>query len=149
VIALEEDPEVHHLGDNDFGGRINSQFQKESEGTLLRASFVLSPDQHRALGEIAGVAMLAKGLQTGNIIRINGNEIPRRLDHSPSDGSFGEFAAAFDASWLREGANTIEIESSVSSGSDHDDFEIVNIRVMLTPPAEPAPRRNRRSQNML
>ncbi len=149
VIALEEDPEVHHLGDNDFGGRINSQFQKASEGTLLRAEFVLSPDQHRALGDLAGVALLAKGLQTGNIIRINGKEVPRRLDRSPSDGSFGEFAAAFDAAWLRDGVNTIEIESQVSSGTDHDDFEIVNIRVLLAPPVEPTPRRNRGSQNML
>lgn len=150
VIAIEDDPVVHHLGDNDFGGRINSQFQKESEGTVLRADFRLTAEQHRTLGDRAAVTMLAKGLQARNIIRINGNEVPRRLDRSPSDGSFGEFGALFDASWLREGRNTIEIESSVSSGTDHDDFEIVNIQVLLSPPVEnERPRRRQNAEQML
>ncbi len=149
VIAIEEDPVVRHLGDNAFGGRINSQFQKESEGTQFSAEFELSGDQHRALGERAAVVLFAKGLQAGNLIRINGHEVPRRLDRSPSDGSFGEFQALFDASWLRPGSNTVEIESRVSSGSDHDDFEFVNIRVLLAPAEEPAPRQRRRSENML
>ena len=149
VIAIEEDPEVHHLGDNDFGGRINSQFQKESEGTVLRAEFRLSADQHGALGDLAAVVMLAKGLQAQNIIRINGNEVPRHLNRSPSDGSFGEVGAGFDASWLRIGVNVLEIESRVSSGSDHDDFEIVNVRILLAPPAERERPRGRRDASML
>lgn len=149
VIALEEDPEVHHLGDNDFGGRINSQFQKESEGTVLRAAFRLTAEQIEALGDQAAVVMLAKGLQAQNIIRLNGQEVPRRLNRSPSDGSFGEVGALFDASWLREGANTLEIESQVSSGSDHDDFEIVNIRIMLSPPADNARSRRTRAEGTL
>ncbi|MFI4872272.1 MAG: hypothetical protein ACIARQ_10715 [Phycisphaerales bacterium JB061] len=149
VIALEEDPEVHHLGDNDFGGRINSQFQKESEGTVLRAEFLLTAEQHEALGDQAAVVMLAKGLQAQNIIRINGHAVPRRLNRSPSDGSFGEFGAVFDASWLQEGGNVLEIESRISSGNDHDDFEIVNIRILLAPPVEPERSGRRRSGGTL
>jgi len=149
VIALEEDPEVHHLGDNDFGGRINSQFQKESEGTVLSAQFQLTQNQHRALGERAAVTLLAKGVQANNIVRINGNDLPRRLSRSPSDGSFGEIGLMFDASWLREGVNVLEIESQISSGSDHDDFEIVNIQILLAPPEQPERSERRRTQGTL
>lgn len=149
VIALENEPEVHHLGDNDFGGRINSQFQKESEGLVLSAEFAVTPEQIAALGDRAGVTMLAKGLQTENTIRINGNLVPRRLNSSPNDGSFGQFGALFDASWLREGVNRLEIESAVSAGNDHDDFEVVNIQILLAPPAEvERPRRERRGNQL-
>lgn len=145
VIALEEEPEVHHLGDNDFGGRINSQFQKESEGITLTAEFTLTEAQHAALGDIAAVTLLAKGLQAENIVRINGREFPHRLSSSPSDGSFGQRTLGFDASWLRAGPNTLEIESVVSAGRDHDDFEVVNIQILLAPPVqqEERPRRSR------
>jgi len=145
VIALEDEPEVHHLGDNDFGGRINSQFQKESEGITLSAEFTLTDAQHAALGDVAAVTLLAKGLQAENIVSINGRELPQRLSRSPSDGSFGQRTLGFDASWLREGPNTLEIESVVSSGRDHDDFEVVNIQILLAPPVQEQerPRRSR------
>lgn len=149
VIALEAEPQVHHLGDNDFGGQINSQFQRESEGLVLSAEFTLTAEQGAALVDRAGVTMLAKGLQADNIVRINGHDVPRRLSRSPSDGSFGEVLVVFDASWLREGANRIEIESVVSAGRDHDDFEVVNIRILLAPPAEPERPRRRRASNTL
>jgi hypothetical protein len=149
VISIEENPEVHHLGNNAFGGRINSQFQKDSEGTVFQAEFTVDKDQLAMLDEIAGVTLLAKGLQTNNLIRINGNRLSKRLNDSPSDGSFGRFAAPFPAHWLVEGVNTVEIESRVSSGSDYDDFEIVNVQIMLAPPEDPARPARRRLRNTL
>ncbi len=149
VISIEENPEVHHLGNNAFGGRINSQFQKDSEGTVYEADFVVNAEQHAMLGELAGVTMLAKGLQTNNVIRINGNRVRKPLTGSPRDGSFGPFFAAFPAEWLNEGENTIEIESRISSGDDYDDFEIVNVQIMLVPPEEPARDSGRRLRNTL
>lgn len=145
VIAIEEEPRVHHLGDNAFGGSINSQFQKESEGLEFSATFTLTGDQIASLGDLAGVSLLAKGLQADNRIRINGEIVRKRMDASPRDGSFGVFRATFDASWLVHGENTISIESRRSSGSDHDDFEFVNVQIHLDP--EDDERRPRRSSS--
>lgn len=147
VISLEDEPVVHHLGDNAFGGRINSQFQKESEGVVYQATFELSDRQHEALGDIAAVTLLAKGLQANNTVEINGHRLRQRLNNSPRDGSFGVIVLPFDANWLEEGENLIQIESRVSSGSDHDDFEIVNVQILLTPPEpnQPARRSSRRN----
>lgn len=149
VIALEDEPVVHHLGDNAFGGRINSQFQKESEGIVYQATFELTERQREALGEIAAVTLLAKGLQANNTVEINGHMLRQRLDSSPRDGSFGVIVLPFDADWLEEGENLIKIESRVSSGSDHDDFEIVNVQILLTPPEREQPTRRSSGRNTL
>lgn len=130
VIALEADPEVHHLGDNAFSGRINSQFQRESEGDRLELSFELSPDQLLGVIVRAEVRLLVKGVQRTHKVYVNDELLDQRLDEAPRDGSFGEFAASFDPSILREGENTVEIVAKPSS-SDIDDFEFVNVRIHL------------------
>ncbi|MCH7879571.1 MAG: AAA family ATPase [candidate division Zixibacteria bacterium] len=43
------------------------------------------------------------------MITTNGTLLDERLDDAPSDGSFGEFTAAFDAGILRPGGNSFEI----------------------------------------
>jgi hypothetical protein len=134
VVVIEAVPEVHHLGDNEFNGRINSQFQKRAEGSVFTAEFEL--DRNFALGggpegfSIAEIVMLAKGVQASHRIFINGTLLGVRLNRSPGDGSFGEFTAALDASLLHAGINTIQIRAS-SVGSDVDDFEFVNLRIRL------------------
>jgi hypothetical protein len=130
IIALESDPDVHHLGDDRYTGRINSQFQKRSEGRLYVGLFELAPDQLPDPGARAQVRLLVRGAQRNNRIRINDHLLETRLNRAPRDGSFGPFEAKFPASWLHEGANTLEIQS-VYGGSDYDDFEFVNIRIRL------------------
>jgi len=132
VIAIETVPEVHHLGDNNFEGRINSQFQKRAQGALFQAEFVLEGDVLRAASNGAELRMLAKGVQRRHEIRINDCLLERRLDTAPEDGSFGEFKAPFDGSHLRPGTNTFEIHAT-SLGGDIDDFEFVNIEIRLFP----------------
>ncbi len=135
VISLERDPEVHHLGNSDYSGSINSQFQKrDAEGVECEATFVLAADQTAPAVSGAEIVMLAKGCQAPNEIRINGNLIEKRLTGSPQDGSFGEYRAAFPASWLAAGANTLHIRST-RGNADLDDFEFVNVRILLTRPA--------------
>ncbi len=75
---------------------------------------------------------MAKGIQRSHKIRINGTVLDDRLDDAPSDGSFGEFTAAFDAGILRPGGNSFEIIAKPSD-SDIDDFEFVNIQIRLSP----------------
>ena len=60
--------------------------------------------------------------------------LERRLDEAPEDGGFGEFIAPFDPAILVAGINSLRIEA-LPSDSDIDDFEFVNIRIYLVPPA--------------
>lgn len=132
TVVIEPIPEVHHLGDNNFEGRINSQFQKESEGSEFKAEFALNPMQLPPHISRAEVRLLAKGVQRRHTIRINSTSLKRRLEDAPRDGSFGPFSAPFDPDLLREGVNTIEIIARPSS-VDIDDFEFVNVQIQLFP----------------
>ena len=132
VVAIEEDPIVHHLGNDEFTGRINSQFQKKSEGIEYHAVFTLRDFQMPSAIGISEIRMLVRGAQADNEIRINGNVILKRITRSPRDGSYEEFTATFPAAWLAEGENDLDIRS-VFGKVDMDDFEFVNIRIHLKP----------------
>ncbi len=130
IIALEDEPDVHHLGNDRFEGRVNSQFQRESEGSVHRATFVLG-EEHNLDGVVgAEIHLLAKGVQCPHVLRINGHLVSRRLRSSPADGSFGEFRAEFDPAWLRTGVNRFKLTAKECRG-DLDDFEFVNVRIQL------------------
>jgi hypothetical protein len=132
VLVLDPQPEVHHLGDNAFSGEINSQFQKEAEGDRYEMNFILGEAEMNSAAVQAEILLMAKGVQRRHSIKINGHLLDQRLDEAPEDGSFGEFAASFDATWLQPGANTLEIIAAPSD-SDIDDFEFVNIRIRVLP----------------
>ena len=130
VIVMEPEPEVHHLGNDEFSGRINSQFQRRSEGLKLQIPFEMTRD-HAALPlRSAELRLFVKGTQAQNPVRVNGRRIAA-LAQSPDDGSFGEQAIPIPAGVLRLGRNVLEIESVARRGSDFDDFEFVNPRVVL------------------
>jgi hypothetical protein len=131
VVAIEAVPEVHHLGNNRWEGRINSQFQKRAEGRILRAYLGLSAEQVAPHVSAASVALLAKGVQCPHRIYVNDHLLDQRLDESPADGSFGEFSASFDPELLIEGINVLEIRA-VHCRGDLDDFEFVNIQLRLS-----------------
>ena len=135
VIALEPVPQVHHLGNDRFEGRINSQFQKRAEGRALRGYLQLSDEQVLPRIRAVSLSLLAKGVQCPHKILVNGHLLDERLDHSPADGSFGEFTISFDPELLKAGANMLEIRGVRCQG-DVDDFEIVNIQVRLVPAAD-------------
>ncbi|MEK6799141.1 MAG: hypothetical protein AABZ12_09275 [Planctomycetota bacterium] len=131
VLMTEADPEVHHLGDDRFDGTINSQFQRESEGSRYAAEFELPEEELSRPYRRAEVMLWAKGVQRRHKIVVNGITLKRRLDRAPDDGSFGEFRAPMDAALIQAGRNTLEIVAAPSD-VDIDDFEFVNVRVRLT-----------------
>ncbi len=133
VIVIESDPEVHHLGDDSFSGRINSRFQKRSEGRRYRTTFWAMDDQLGSENDIAVIRFLARGTERDNKIRINGHTLRKPLNHAPRDGRFGLFEATFPMSWLNQGSNDLLIQSSWadSAHTDLDDFEFVNIQIHL------------------
>jgi len=132
LISIEDDPEVHHVGNDRFEGAINSQFQRRSEGEIWSAVFELNETQATGFRD-AELILLCKGVQAANIITINGRRLSQRLSSSPSDGSYGEFVTPIEVRLLREGENEITIQSSDSLG-DLDDFEFVNVRIRLINP---------------
>ena len=132
VIPIEEDPDVHHLGNDRFTGRINSQFQRPSEGKRFRAKFEITEAQLQAEYSYAEIWLLAKGVQCPHPIRLNGRLLKERLDVSPRDGSFGEFSVEFDPKRLIPGTNRIKITAKACRG-DLDDFEFVNVQIRLVP----------------
>ena len=130
TVAIEAVPEVHHLGDNEFEGRINSQFQKRSEGSEYATAFRLTATQVAPHITEAEVRLLAKGVQRRHTLRINGTALKEKLDNAPGDGSFGEFVTSFDPELLQEGENRFELIAQPSD-VDIDDFEFVNVRIMV------------------
>ncbi|MGD8454069.1 MAG: hypothetical protein PVJ57_19825 [Phycisphaerae bacterium] len=130
LVAVESEPVVHHLGNDRWAGRINSQFQKQAEGETWRALFELSPQHDLTAVRRAKITLLAKGVQCPHRLYINGALLDETLRTSPADGSFGEFEASFDPALLIEGFNTLEIQGVVCRG-DLDDFEFVNVQVRL------------------
>lgn len=130
VIPLEAEPVVHHLGNDEFTGRINSQFQHESEGDEYRATFDVRPEQLPPNRTRVRIILLAKGVQCPHRLFINGERLATRLEESPRDGSFGMFAAEFDIDLLQPGENTFELHA-VRCRGDLDDFEFVNVQIQF------------------
>ena len=133
TVVIEVDPIIHHLGDDNAGGAINSQFQKLSEGLVYETSFFLSEEQRSI--QAATLQLYARGLQAENPLTING-EIVTFLNTSPADGSLGsiEVQVPISALDLESGVQILRIESEIGGVlfSDRDDFEFVNIIVSLT-----------------
>ncbi len=131
VIAIEAVPEVHHLGDNKFDGRINSQFQKRAEGDVYEVMFAVSANQLTGHHPDAILTLLAKGVQFRHELYINGVLLPEALDRSPRNGSFGVFEVTFDANLLQAGENSFTINAG-GTPNDIDDFEFVNVQIHLS-----------------
>ncbi|NRA58369.1 MAG: PD40 domain-containing protein [Phycisphaerales bacterium] len=130
VIVMEPEPQVRHLGNDEFSGRINSQFQRRSEGLVLQIPFEMTR-AHSALPlRGAELRLFVKGTQAPNPVRINGQQIAT-LAQSPRDGSFGEQVIRIPSGILQLGENVLELESVARPGSDKDDYEFVNPRVVL------------------
>jgi hypothetical protein len=139
VVAVEVVPDLHHLGDDFFGGSVNSQFQRSAEGISFSRTFTVTSTQKT--GTSATITLLAKGLQENNPLRVNGTLVGY-LNSSPDDGSFGPVTFNnVPISFFREGANTLTIASS--EGLDYDDFEFTNVVIrfnnITTPPVTPVP----------
>ncbi|MEQ9096149.1 MAG: hypothetical protein RIE32_07795 [Phycisphaerales bacterium] len=130
VIVMEDEPEVHHLGNDEFSGRINSQFQRRSEGLVLQLPFEMTEAHANLPLRGAELRLLVKGTQAPNPVRINGRQIAT-LAQSPSNGGFGEQIISIPSGVLRLGENVLELESVARPGSDKDDYEFVNPRVVL------------------
>ncbi|MEO0631978.1 MAG: hypothetical protein AAFY46_14825, partial [Planctomycetota bacterium] len=98
----------------------------------LQFAFTLT-EAHAAL-PVAGaeLRLMAKGTQLENRVTLNGRRIGT-FEKSPSDGGFGVQRFTVPNGVLRLGTNTVQVQSVDSPGTDHDDFEFVNPRIVLIP----------------
>jgi hypothetical protein len=130
---------VYHLGDDQFEGSVNSQFQKASDGTEL--AFVIEDwaQKVRAGYTRATVYVDAKGWQSsqcGNVVALSGDAGTVSLPggNSAPDGSWsGGTQVPFVFSIAQVGTQRAEVRfnAGVCPGAvlDFDDFEINRLRV--------------------
>lgn len=117
--------ELFHLGDNNFTGAINSQFQKESDGIETVFSFVNS-----GIGSKLKINFEAKGIQPSTFVtpsRIIFDDQVVVLEMSPTDGSYKKYAIEFENN---VNVDSIKfITSNPRSDGDVDDWEFTSFYV--------------------
>lgn len=133
VIVVENDPVVHHLGNDQFEGVANSKFQRRSEGSSFEAVFTVTVENSQKESARPTVTFLAKGVQCPPQVRINGHLLAADNSVTPDDGTYGTMVFPFDRSLLRAGKNQISVRATSCQG-DLDDFEFVNPQIRLTKP---------------
>jgi hypothetical protein len=126
--------EIHHLGDGNFDGDINSQFQEPVEGEAWETIFDLSAQQADATD--ASLVTTIRGAEFENPVFLNGDRIAT-FDTSDPSGNASELSVNVPSESLTKGSNRIRVQSGVNPDipSDIDDFEISNIRLRLTLPS--------------
>jgi len=119
--------ELIHLGDNNFSGSINSQFQKDSDGIEHTFNFANTNNTNSTLR----IGFDAKGLQP-NDDRVSARVIfglqTIELEMSPSDGSYSEYELEFENELGVETIKFITSEPRPSDG-DIDDWEFTGFYV--------------------
>jgi hypothetical protein len=124
-VVLEIEPKVHHLGDDQYNGSINSQFQKNTEGIRFHKSFHITQSQYENY-DYAELTFSAKGIQGthyGDEVILNNQSYV--LEQSNADGSYKTYSLNLDKNSYNIGENNIEVTSGFYI--DYDDFEFANI----------------------
>ncbi len=133
-IVLEIEPHLHHLGDGNYTGSANSEFQRAgAESTEFSKTFFIDDFQYNNFKR-AKVTFEAKGVQNYND-RLIINDYSTSLQSSPDDGSYGTQSFTIDKSEYHPGENEIKITSGYTT--DFDDFEFINVKITFIDPDEP------------
>lgn len=124
IITVERD--LHHLGDDQYGGPENSQLELPSEGSELTLGFQVNGDQLKY--ENVTLSIRSRGTQAPNPVMVNGYDVGPNLCCSPDDGGFWVQRWSLSSSILDEGRNVVRIESTETGYSyDIDDFEFMDV----------------------
>lgn len=120
--------ELHHLGDGEYDGEINANFQKPIEGPELTREFRLSQIQNDVSG--AELVYTIRGAELNNEVSLNG-VVLAEASSAPADGTASDQRLRVRPEILRVGTNTLEVRADANRQRDLDDFEIANIRLVL------------------
>ena len=121
-----KDVDLHHLGNDIYGGPENSQLQISTEGIEHSYQFQLAS----LPGRMPRYRIYARGVQRGTEIIINGH-ITNVLGDSDSDGSISQYdhrVTGQPQSILRVGTNILTIKTGANNGQDPwDDIEYCSL----------------------
>lgn len=123
--------QIIHIGDGDYTGSVNSQFQTATLGEEVTLSFTLNDVQANA--DDVTLRYAVRGAERANRILLNGREIGI-TPNTPEDGSQIIQELTFPAYLLEEGENELVFEGAEADtlfGTDIDDFEISNVQLLL------------------
>lgn len=124
------DGALHHVGDGNFTGTANSQFQMPAEGTHYTGRFDLGSEPTTFTS--ATLHLSHRGAEDDNGILMNLNYIGL-LNNSPYDGSMAIAELPFDISTLNpDTANFLEFQSAMDGTGDYDDFEFTNLFITFS-----------------
>lgn len=138
-FLIEIEPGLHHLGNSNYQGLINSRFQRrDAEGVRFATTFLLGPENVPPSGGLAArLEVTLKGAQARNPVHINGTRVGA-FASSKQDGSATMVQLPIDPCVLRLGENRFEVASSDEHG-EPDDFEFANVRLRLSAGAGGSP----------
>ncbi|MFH1118900.1 MAG: hypothetical protein V1775_03700 [Bacteroidota bacterium] len=124
--VLLKEVNLHHLGNDDYGGAPNSQHQLSSEGIEKSFSFYLSSIP----GTMPRIQLFARGIEHPTEIKFNGITTDK-LENSASNGDLSRYDGQLTANThtvLHAGNNTITIKTGPNNSSDPwDDIEFCGL----------------------
>ncbi len=121
VVVIQATDHVTHLGDDDYSGAINSQFQQRCQGTEATFWFDV-PEELLDLDQVI-LSLYIKGAQfETNTIAVN-DLVVGHPSESPEDGSFGYYEYPVWVGVLQPYDNRLTVTSGLDG--DYDDFEFV------------------------
>lgn len=130
-----------HAGDGNYGGAVNSQFQKQPDGSVLVFEIRDFAAKWAAGYRTAVLSVAIKGAQQGlcanaiEIVQLNpaGTAISAIATqpgiNAPSDGSWGRFSFTFNLASFANRPASVRFVSGRCTTSDIDDFEITGLVV--------------------
>jgi len=122
----EKSSELFHLGDDNYGGSENSQFQKSTDGTELDFELADSAEYERLriTLDIKGIQPIKFDEHSSIQFISNENTVAEIFldEDSPTDGSYATYSFELDNAEAVE-ALTIMTKNHGTPGSDYDDWE--------------------------
>lgn len=136
-VVLPSTPHITHLGDSNYDGSINSQFQlRYASGTFVTESIVLDAERKARYSQLC-VSMHAKGInpwpeavRTSLALTQQGSADPaivRALPSTNEDGSYSLLRECFSLSAFAAGTVLDLHVRSGLNGSEYDDFEFISL----------------------
>lgn len=123
---LVREADLHHIGDDHYGGDPNSQLQISTEGVRRSFTFNLSGIP----GSMPYIRFFARGIQYRTEIQINGIAVDY-LGDSSADGDLSRYSfqlTANPATVFRTGANVLTVQTVYDSSiDDWDDLEFCSL----------------------
>lgn len=122
VLLIGNESALWHIGDDNYAGSVNSQFQKASDAPDVIGFNI---GQTPSTSQIR-VVFLAKGIQDSDCRIYYGNNSYYNLTPSASNGDYSFYSYTFNTN---QNAEFIALVTAANSSGDKDDWEFVGLHV--------------------